>query len=251
MKRYVRAEEGPSNSVIYYDEMGNKLIRYWKSYEGQPVEEAGTRSWRNNNPGNILIGDFARRNASIGEAGIPLDQKEKQKKVRFAVFPDYATGRKAQALRLKEGPMYIDLTLRELPRKYLGIVPGKPDTKEVEDYRKNIRIFSKLDMQRTIRSLNAEEYEALLDAMKRHEGWRTGREEYVEVKKVLGVRLSKKGTMAEFLVGGDGEKIWLSKNEAIALTEKGLLHAVVVHAKHGVFLRPEYHQTAFKHLVCS
>lgn len=35
------------------------------------------------------------------------------------------------------------------------------------------------------------EYEQLLDAMKKHEGWREGREEYTEVKKVLGVRLSR------------------------------------------------------------
>lgn len=51
-KKWIRVEEGPENSVIYYDEDGNSLKRFWKAYEGQPVNEASTRSWRNNNPGN-------------------------------------------------------------------------------------------------------------------------------------------------------------------------------------------------------
>lgn len=29
-KKFVRAEEGPNNSVVYYDEEGNKWIRHWK-----------------------------------------------------------------------------------------------------------------------------------------------------------------------------------------------------------------------------
>lgn len=50
-KKLVRAEDGPDNSVIYYDEDENKLIRYWKTDERQSANEASTRSWRNNNPG--------------------------------------------------------------------------------------------------------------------------------------------------------------------------------------------------------
>jgi hypothetical protein len=34
-KKWIKAEEGSSNSVIYYDEDGNKLTRFWKAYEGQ------------------------------------------------------------------------------------------------------------------------------------------------------------------------------------------------------------------------
>ncbi len=83
-----------SNSVIYYDEEGNKLIRYWKSYEGQPAGQASTRSWRNNNPGNLSMGAFAKKNGAIGGAGrIPNNEN---KDLKFAVFPDYETGRKAK-----------------------------------------------------------------------------------------------------------------------------------------------------------
>ena len=243
-RKFIKAEEGLSNSVIYYDEDENKLIRHWKSYEDQSADEASTRSWRNNNPGNLIMGDFAKQNGAIGQAGsIP------GKKYKFAVFPDYATGRKAQSKRLKEGDMYIDLTLQELPRKYTGVKKDAPDTKEVIDYRKAIQFFTKFDMERTIRSLNDEEYEMLLDAMKKHEGWREGREENLEVKKILGVHIDKQHTISEFLVGNSMAKEWISKQDAIVLTVVGQLHAVVVHTK-PPYLRPKFHYTSFRELIC-
>ncbi len=244
-KSFVKAEEGPNNSVIYYDEDGNKLIRYWKKRDDEPVEQASTRSWRNNNPGNLVNGDFAKRNGSIGYAGgVPGT------KCKFAVFPDYATGRKAQAKRLKEGNLYIDSTLNNFVRKYTGVKPDAPDTQEVINYRKAIRFFTKFDMERTIRSLNDAEYEQLLDAMKKHEGWREGKEEYVEVKKILGIHYNRKRVISEFLIGDDVANAWISKSEAIALAEEGRLHAILVHAKGGTYLRPEYHNTPFRQMIC-
>ena len=243
--KFIKAEEGPKNSVIYYDEDGNKLIRHWKKYEDEPADQASTRSWRNNNPGNHVIGDFARRNGAIGQAGSVPGTKSK-----FAVYPDYVTGRKAQAKRLKEGSMYIDLTLNDFVRKYTGVKPGVPDTQEVINYRKAIRFFTKFGMERIIRSLNDEEYEKLLDAMKKHEGWREGREEHIEVKKILGIHFNKKRVITEFLVGDSSTSTWISKQEAITLAEEGRLHAIVVHTKLGVYLRPEYHRTPFKQMIC-
>jgi hypothetical protein len=97
--KWIKAEEGSEkNSVIYTDADGNQLTRFWKAYEGQPDGEASTRSWRNNNPGNHAIGDFARKKGAIGFAG-KIPNKE-GKDFWFAVYPDYETGRKAQALRL-------------------------------------------------------------------------------------------------------------------------------------------------------
>lgn len=244
-KKFVRAEEGPSNSVVYYDEDGNKLVRYWKKYENEPVDQASTRSWRNNNPGNHVIGDFARSNGAIGYAGSVPGTKSK-----FAIYPDYATGRKAQSKLLKENKAYPGLTLNEFVRKYTGVKPGAPDTQEVIDYRKAIRFFTKFDMERTIRSLNDEEYEKLLDAMKRHEGWREGKEEYIEVKKILGIHINKKRVIFEFLIEDFIAGTWISKENAIILAEEGKLHAVVIHGKNGKYLRPKYHGTPFKDMIC-
>ncbi|OGN54086.1 MAG: hypothetical protein A2098_02815 [Chlamydiae bacterium GWF2_49_8] len=245
--KWTKAEEGPDNSVIYIDEDGNRLKRFWKAYEGQPVEEASTRSWRNNNPGNHSLGPFARRNGAIGGAGkIP---NKKNLDLKFAVYPDYETGRKAQALRLKEGTIYINLTLNEFVRKYVGVEKGEPDTKEVTDYRKAIKIFTKLDMDRTIRSLNDKEYEKLLDAMKKHEGWREGREEYTDIKKVLGVHVNKQRVIFEFLIESVNNSKWVAKKEAIALTEAGELYAIVVHAQKESYLRPKFHQPPFSQMI--
>ena len=128
--------------------------------------------------------------------------------------------------------------------------PGEPDTQAVIDYRKSIKFFTKFDMNRTIRSLNDEEYEQLLDAMKKHEGWRTGREEYTELKKVLGIHLDKRHVIFEFLIGNSKGHEWVSKKEAIALVQAGLLWAVVVHTKKESYLKPKSHQTSFKLMTC-
>lgn len=44
-KKFIKAEEGEEkNSVVYYDEDGNKLIRYWKRYPDEPDDKVSTRS---------------------------------------------------------------------------------------------------------------------------------------------------------------------------------------------------------------
>jgi hypothetical protein len=73
---------------------------------------------------------------------------------------------------------YQRLILNQLPRKYTGVKPQDPDTKEVEDYRRAIRVQTKFDMERTVKSLNEDEYEKLLKAMETHEGWQEGFEEF-------------------------------------------------------------------------
>lgn len=47
--KFIKAEQGPGTSVIYVDELGKK----WQ-FEG------GTRTWRNSNPGNMVVGDYSR-----------------------------------------------------------------------------------------------------------------------------------------------------------------------------------------------
>ena len=61
-KEFVLAREGKEkNSVEYFDEDANKLIRYWKRYPEEPEDKASTRSWRNNNPGNLPHRPFCSR----------------------------------------------------------------------------------------------------------------------------------------------------------------------------------------------
>ena len=78
---FIRAEGGKGNSVIFYDQDENLLIR-----------SGGTRTWRNNNPGNIRASRFSYKHGAIGSAG------------GFAVFPTYQAGRKPWELCSKDGP---------------------------------------------------------------------------------------------------------------------------------------------------
>ena len=233
-KKLISAEGGPSDSVIYYDEDGNKVIRYRRK---NPGEGESSRAWRNHNPGNLVSGPHCRKYGSIGTAG------------GFAVFPDYETGRNALWHLLKK-KVYIDLTLNQFPRRYTGVEPEKPDNKEVRDYRRDISIITKFDMERTIRSLSEKEYEQFINAVERHEGWDFGHEDIIEVQKIIGIRWDSKHVISEFLVASSAGIRWLSRREAISLAKKGMLHAVVVHTAHGDYLRPEYGQTPFHLMVC-
>jgi hypothetical protein len=127
---------------------------------------------------------------------------------------------------------------------------GNKTIRYVEDYRKAIRVQTKFDMKRTVKSLNDDEYEKLLKAMEVHEGWKEGFEEFVEVKSVVCVRMSSKHVISEYLIKDLKREQWCSKEAAIALAEEGRLHAIVVHAKRGIYLRPEFHAKPFRDLVC-
>ena len=43
--KFLKAEPGPKNSVIYFDDRGKKWIF-----------EKGSRAWRNQNSGNMVVG---------------------------------------------------------------------------------------------------------------------------------------------------------------------------------------------------
>lgn len=73
--------------------------------DGRELRISGTRSTRNNNPGNIEYGKFARSQGAIGSDG------------RFAVFPDRATGFRAVE-GLVFGGKYAGLSLKQAIERY-------------------------------------------------------------------------------------------------------------------------------------
>lgn len=98
----------------------------------------------------------------------------------------------------------------------------------VENYRKLLRQFTKLDIDRKIISLDAIEFQKLLNAVERVEGWKPGKEEAIEPAKINSVRRDKKGIIVAYQVSGKG---WLSKAQLIALIDsEGGVDAVVVHS---------------------
>jgi len=243
---WIRAEKGkgPDLCIIYYDKYNNELIRY---KDPTPESMRGSKAWRHNNPGNIKNGPHAKKYGAIGSAGYVVPKSDKL--AYFAIFPDYNTGKNALINLLKRED-YFFRTLYDYPRKYVGIKDGDPDTKEAIDYRTALEKITKFDMKRTIESLNKQEFEKLLDAIERHEGWHPGDETFEEINEIAGVRFIK-GVASEFLVSiAKNQKKWISKQQAIQLVEKRKLRAVLVHGKQSLFLRPYPGQPKFRELIC-
>ena len=120
-----------------------------------------SRSYRNNNPGNLEFGPFAKSMGATGSDG------------RFAIFPDYKTGRNAQEKLLFEGKNYKDLTLGQAIGRW---APGSENN--VPAYLKAMGGDNGMRMS----EYSPEQRTKLLDAMQKHEGWSAGGVDGLAVK---------------------------------------------------------------------
>ena len=222
--KFVRAEEGvPAagykiGTVRYYDEADNVLIRF-----------EGTKAWRCNNPGNMKYkpGGFGMRHGGIGYA------------LSMVVFPSETVGRNALIARLKS-PEFRILKIEEFPSVW--------DKDNATNYRNFILSKTHLAPERKIESLTKEEFESFRKAIEKMEGWEVGWEEFYEKQYISSVK-RKGSAITEYLIQGKEGQKWLTKAEAVILAASGKLHAIVVHAKKGIYLRPEFHSKAFRSLV--
>lgn len=124
-------------------------------YGDDSVNVGGTRSWRNNNPGNLEYGPFARQHGAIGTDG------------RFAIFPDEATGTAARrALLLGR---YGDSTVAEMVPRY-----APPHENNVGAYTRAITDQVGVPRDVPINQLSEGQLNTVMDAMRQHEGWRAG-----------------------------------------------------------------------------
>src|SRR5258708_2382235 len=171
---FVRAEEGPSNygpnesyTVHYFDEKGNMTI-----------PSGGSKAWRNNNPGNMVCppNGFAIRHGAIGRAA------------KMAVFPDESTGRKALSDLLKSAN-FSNMKISEMPEKY--------DYDNAKEYRRMLLSISKLDPNKRIKDLIPMEFDKLREAVERIEGWKPGKEDFIEKWYITGVRKTH-GVISEY-----------------------------------------------------
>jgi hypothetical protein len=224
---YVKAQVGPANvgdsdrkfTVHYFDEDGNLMIR-----------SGGTRAWRCNNPGALLKSTYSvsKKRRAIGSAGYG--------DYVYAVYPDYETGHEALVLMLR-GNIYGPLTLTQASKKYVAEDPG---------HARKIAQMSKLDPNRTIRSLNDEEFERYWRAFEKNEEWTVGKEDFIEKWYITGVH-KKKGVIFEYLVKNTKISRWISKDDGLRMALEGRLHATIVRLKTGaVFLRPLFGMMGFK-----
>ena len=147
---YISAFPGVGTTRIYIGKDGNVY-----EFSG------GSRAWRNNNPGNLEYGKFARDNGAIGTDG------------RFAIFPDAATGFNAMAGLLSTNA-YQNLTIAGAITRY-----APPSENNVENYLKSVERQTGFSRSTPMRQLSKDNLLKLAKAMTKHEGNITGKKRLV------------------------------------------------------------------------
>jgi hypothetical protein len=132
---------------------------------GKVVKRTGARNWRNNNPGNLIYGDFAKKNKAIGTDG------------RFAVFPTYEDGRKAKESLLFEGSGYKNLDISHAIARY-----APESENNVTMYINTVSKAAGVPASTPLSALNSSQRHSMLSAMEKVEGFKVGKEEVIKAK---------------------------------------------------------------------
>jgi len=150
--------------------------------DGSVVKRTGNRNWRNNNPGNIEYGELAKKYGAIGSDS------------RFAIFPDYDSGRKAkehlifesnraQSLSTRldygQGLGYKDKTLKQTIASYAPI----EDNNDTFKYQRNI-LAAVNGQNKKMSEYSAADRKKIMDAMEKEEGFAIGKTETIKKAKV-------------------------------------------------------------------
>jgi len=140
--------------------VGDSAALVAKLDTGATVRRIGNRNWRNNNPGNIEFGTFARTQGAIGSDG------------RFAIFPDYNTGRSAKATLLFEGANYKNLKISNALARYAPA--SENDTVKYQN-----TVIQAVGGDYVLSIMTKEQREKMLNAMEKVEGFKIGTVELV------------------------------------------------------------------------
>lgn len=120
------------------------------------INYGGTRSWRNNNPGNLRYGSFSSTNGAIGS-----DYGS------FSIFPDYQTG--YAAMKTLINTTYYNHTIESM--MYIYAPPEENDTVGYINYLVNTTGMSR---NTYIRNMSSTQLNSLLNAIISHEGFTAG-----------------------------------------------------------------------------
>ena len=121
----------------------------------------GTLAWRNNNPGNLKWGDFAKANGAIGPGG-----------GGHAVFPDMKTGRMAQKTLLFTNVRgYNTKTIQEAMAKY---APAGDSNNKPKQYARYVASQLQVSLNTKLNELSDNKKEKMIDAIQAYEGFKKG-----------------------------------------------------------------------------
>jgi hypothetical protein len=126
--------------------------------EGNVFKLEGARNWRNNNPGNLEYGEFAKSLGAVGSDG------------RFAVFPSYDAGRQAKERLIFSSPSYRDLTLEQAISRY-----APPNENNTRSYINQVAAAAGVPASTPMNQIPATVRGNVLNAMERVEGFKPGR----------------------------------------------------------------------------
>jgi hypothetical protein len=127
--------------------------------DGSQVTRHGSRNWRNNNPGNIEYGDFAKGQGAVGTDG------------RFAVFPTLEAGRKAKEELLFNGKNYRGKTVMEAVHRW-----APPFENDTGAYARSLAEAAGVSVDTPMSDLTPEQRKKLLAQMEKVEGFKPGKE---------------------------------------------------------------------------
>lgn len=130
------------------------------------TKSGGTISWRNNNSGNLMYSSVqkAKQDGAIG-----LDTKG------YAIFASEADGDKAREKVIKRN--WGNLTIEAMIHKYAPADDGKTPALKGNNpaqYTTSVVKHSGLSKHLKINELNNSQMQSLLEAMKKHEGYKVG-----------------------------------------------------------------------------
>ena len=155
-----------SGSDGFIPSKGGKAIagvqnrRRFVQYSNGEKKIGGHRNWRNNNPGNIEYGKFAKSHGAIGTDG------------RFAIFPSMEVGYKAQA-DLLSTKRYKSKTLAQAINMYSPSFEN-----DTNSYINSVSKATGIPPNTPMSSLSKEQLVRVTKAMSVHEGMKRGKVEH-------------------------------------------------------------------------
>jgi hypothetical protein len=150
---------------------GKRRVTYQYDDGNTIAHEGGSRSWRNNNPGNVR-GAVNRRIGRDAEG--------------FDIYPDVQTGQESCRRMFESGGKYYNYEsirqvlggLKDRNGKFVNgtaYAPSK-DKNHPDEYARDIEDWTGLDVyNKKIADLTTEERDRLMEAIKRREGWEPGK----------------------------------------------------------------------------
>lgn len=143
--------------------------RIYKTADGDVVREGGSRSWRNNNPGNIIAGDYADSMGAIGRDKMSAGHV-------MAIFPTEEIGRIAKEQLIFRGANYKNLKLSDAISRYAPEFNSSGQRiNDTPQYIKNV-LAAVGGSEKAMKDYTPSEQKAIIAAMKSTEDWSPGNE---------------------------------------------------------------------------